>query len=108
MQTLGLDPSNSRSDSRLKSLFWPTVANQMDVDYLTTQGFWICFLVAVLTFILSVTSGGFGGIIEAVFFYWGGNGVRQRSRVAAACVFVLYSLESVFLARVTYAAGGSG
>jgi hypothetical protein len=61
MQTLGLDTSDSRSEGRLKSLFWPRVSSDMDVDYLTTQGFWICFFVAAVTLAVSVASGAYFG-----------------------------------------------
>jgi len=42
MQTLDLSGERKKSDGRLKSLFWPTVENAWDVDYLGQQGFWIC------------------------------------------------------------------
>ena len=41
MQTLGLTGEDKRSDGRLKSIFWPTVDNAWDVNYLGQQGFWI-------------------------------------------------------------------
>ncbi len=53
MQTLGLGTSDSRSEGRLKSLFWPSVRSDVDVDYLTTQGFWICFVVAAMTLVVA-------------------------------------------------------
>jgi hypothetical protein len=106
MQTLGLDTSDSRSDGRLKSLFWPSVRSDMDVDYLTTQGFWICFVVSLATLALSVISGAFFGILDALFFYLGGNGVRRRSMVAAVGVFVVYAASTFLIARDGYAAGG--
>jgi hypothetical protein len=31
------------------SLFWPTIRNDGDLDYLTEQGFWICFVVSVVS-----------------------------------------------------------
>jgi len=42
MQTLGLSDSTIRSESRLKSLFWPSIQSGADVDYLAVQGFWVC------------------------------------------------------------------
>ena len=39
---------SNRSDGRLKSIFWPTVENAWDVNYLGQQGFWICVIIAVL------------------------------------------------------------
>jgi hypothetical protein len=107
MQTLGLDPAPPRSDGRIKSLLWPTVANDTDVDHVTTQGFWICFTIAVVTLVISVVSGQYAGILDSLFFYLGGNGVRQRSRIAAACVFIVYALDTVVLGRsAAYRSGG--
>jgi hypothetical protein len=95
MQTLGLATSDSRSEGRLKSLFWPSVRSDMDVDYLTTQGFWICFFVAAMTLVIMVASGAYVGIVDSLFFYLGGNGVRRRSLVAAVCVFVVYAFGTI-------------
>ncbi|HEY1205782.1 MAG: hypothetical protein ABSH46_12320 [Bryobacteraceae bacterium] len=91
MQTLGLSDSTPRSESRFKSLFWPTIRNDVDLDTVTTQGFWICFLVAVITLVWCIlTRQVLVGVFDAVFFFLGGVGVRQRSRVAAVCVFGAY------------------
>src|SRR5215468_7035982 len=49
METLGLSESSARSDGRLKSLFWPSIQNGTDVDYLGTQGYWVCMIVAALS-----------------------------------------------------------
>lgn len=96
MQTLGLSDSTPRSESRFKSLFWPTIRNDVDLETVTTQGFWICFLVAAVTLGVSVFTGqAVGGAFESAFFFLGGTGVRQRSRVAAVCVFVAYLLGSL-------------
>lgn len=40
METLNLSDSTPRSESRLKSLFWPSIQNGADVDYLGTPGYW--------------------------------------------------------------------
>lgn len=47
MQTLGLSSESKRSDGPLKSIFWPTVDNAWDVDYLGRQGLTICTIVAL-------------------------------------------------------------
>src|SRR5271169_2999313 len=95
MQTLGLSDSTPRTESRFKSLFWPTIRNDVDLDTVTTQGFWICTLVAVFTLALSLFAGQpWAGAFESAFFFLAGLGVRQRSRVAAVCVFTAYLLSS--------------
>ena len=57
METLGLSGSAPRSDGRLKSLFWPSIQSATDVDYLGTQGYWVCTLIAVLSLVVLVATG---------------------------------------------------
>jgi len=97
METLGLSDSSPRSESRLKSLFWPSITTASDVDYLGAQGYWICLLVAVLSFgFLAMTGQAITGVATLLFYYFGGVGVRERSRYAAAVVFVMYALDALF------------
>lgn len=96
METLGLSDSTPRSESRLKSLFWPSIATASDVDYLGAQGYWICLLVAVVSFIfLAMTGQAITGGAILLFYYFGGVGVRERSRYAAAVVFAMYALDTL-------------
>jgi hypothetical protein len=97
MQTLGLSDSTPRTESRLKSLFWPSIQTAADVDYLGTQGYWVCTAVAVLSLVLMCAGGQpFFASITALFFYLGGVGVRERSRFAATIVLALYVAELPF------------
>jgi hypothetical protein len=105
MQTLGLSDSTPRTEGRLKSLFWPTITNDADVDYLTTQGFWVCALIAAMTFVLGflmhavlITS------LVAVYYLLAAIGVRQRSRFAALAAFLSYALAGFVALKYT----GSG
>lgn len=96
MQTLGLSDSTPRTESRLKSLLWPTVKNQWDLDYVTNQGFWICVLVGAITFVVGLfTPGGIFGLLDFTFYLLAGCGVRRRSRTAAVIALVFYSLSGV-------------
>ena len=96
MQTLGLADSTPRSDNRLKSLFWPSIQTATDVDYLGTQGYWICVLLAVLSLIFLVATGHIiAGICMFLFDFLSGVGVRQGSRYAAAMVLTLYLLDTL-------------
>lgn len=96
MQTLGLSDSELRTESRLKSLFWPSIRTATDVDYLGTQGYWVCALVAVVSFILSVvTNHPIAGFFVLVYYYFGGVGVREHSLYASAAVLAMYVLDSV-------------
>lgn len=92
MQTLGLSGSEPRSEGRLKSLFWPSVKTGSDVDYLGTQGYWVCAIVAVVAFALSfLTNHPIAGFFVLVYYYLGGVGVREHSGFAAMMVFVLFA-----------------
>lgn len=94
MQTLGLSSENKRSDGRLKSIFWPTVENAWDVNYLGQQGFWICLVIAIFQMILAALTGSplfmVLGAIAFVIFFLGGMGVREGSWPAAALVFTIF------------------
>jgi hypothetical protein len=97
MQTLGLSDSTPRSESRLKSLFWPSIQTGSDVDYLGAQGYWVCAVVAVFSFIILIASGNeISGVLVLLFYYLGGVGVWERSRYAAAVVLVMYVLDALF------------
>ncbi|MGA2570288.1 MAG: hypothetical protein ABSF23_07180 [Terracidiphilus sp.] len=95
MQTLGLSGESRRSDGPVKSIFWPTVDNAWDVDYLGHQGFWICAVVAVIQLAAGVLSGSpfimAIYLVTALIFFVGGMGVREASWPAAAMVFGLFS-----------------
>ncbi|MBZ5572395.1 MAG: hypothetical protein LAO09_11025 [Acidobacteriia bacterium] len=91
MQTLGISDSTPRTESRLKSLFWPSIQTGSDVDYLGAQGYWVCTVVSVLSFVFLVVSGQpISGIFVLLFYYLGGVGVRERSRYAATVVLLAY------------------
>ena len=105
MQTLGVSDAPPPSESRIKSLFWPSIKSGSDVDYLSIQGYWVCTIVAVMTFGLGLLGVGAArnaiqAIVLALFatiffllFFLGGVGVREGSRFAATIVFVVYALD---------------
>ena len=96
MQTLGLSNSTPASESRLKSLFWPSIQTGSDVDYLGAQGYWVCALAAVLSAVLLAISGQpTGSALIFLFYYLGGVGVRERSRYAAAVVLTMHVTNMV-------------
>src|SRR4051794_18492006 len=102
MQILGLSPSRPRTEGRLKALFWPTIRNDGDVDYITEQAFWICTIVAAFTLIFSIfmrslVLGGF----ECLFYFLAGAGARQRSRAAAISAFAAYLLGGFVIQKYT-------
>jgi hypothetical protein len=100
MQTLGLSGESKRSDGRLKSIFWPTVDNAWDVDYLGRQGFWICQLIAIVQLVGGIAAGNpvmLGiGIASTLIFWVGGMGVREGNWPAAALLFSIFFLGLLF------------
>src|SRR5215469_6041326 len=92
MQTLGLSDSTPRSESRLKSLFWPSIQSGSDVDYLAVQGFWVCTIVGVMSFLFLAVFGRqpITGFLVLVLFHLGGVGVREHNAFAAAVTLVYY------------------
>jgi|HubBroStandDraft_4_1064222.scaffolds.fasta_scaffold95906_2 hypothetical protein len=102
MQILGLSDSTPRTEGRLKALFWPTIRNDGDLEYITEQGFWVCFIVAVLTLVFNVfTRSLLLGGLDCLFYFLAGVGVRQRSNVAAITAFVAYVLAWFVIQRYT-------
>lgn len=100
MQTLGLSDSTPRTESRLKSLFWPAIQNDGDLDYVTNQGFWVCFVVAVVTEIFSAFAGHpFVTLLDSGFFFLAGLGMRMRSRAAAILAFSVYLMSGFVLGK---------
>jgi hypothetical protein len=97
METLGLSGSTPRTEGRLKSLFWPSIQNGTDVDYLGVQGYWVCAIVGVSSLVFNALSGQtIAGIFVLLYYYLGGVGVRERSRYAAIAVFVFYVVDMLF------------
>jgi hypothetical protein len=98
MQTLGLSDAAERSESRLKSLFWPSIQNGTDADYLWTQGYWVCSFVALASLIFVVLAGRpIFAIVLALFYHFGGVGVRERDLLAAVVVFALYAMDTLLI-----------
>ena len=104
MQTLGLSSESKRSDGRLKSIFWPTVENAWDVNYLGQQGFWICVIVGLLQALVGVFSGNpvllVAYVAMALVFLAGGMGVREANWPAAAMVFALFFCDILYTLAV--------
>ena len=96
MQTLGLSDSTTRTESRLKSLFWPSIQSGADVDYLAVQGFWVCTVVGVISLAgLTLAHQPIIGILVLLLFHFGGVGVREHNPYAAAVILIYYVVDSV-------------
>ncbi len=96
MQTLGLADASERSESRLKSLFWPSIQSGADVDYLSAQGYWVCTFVGLTSLIFVFLAGRpIFAIALFLFFHFGGVGVRERDFLAAVAVFAFYTMDTL-------------
>ena len=96
MQTLGLSDSATRSESRLKSLFWPSIQSGADVDYLAVQGFWVSTIVGAWSLVFLTLAGQpFTGILVLLVFHLGGVGVREHNLLAAAITLGFYFVDSL-------------
>jgi hypothetical protein len=104
MQILGLAESTPKPENRLKSLFWPRVRYQEDVDYIGVQGFWVCCSIAFFTLLLAFVVGIRFVIVDAVYFYLAGVGIRQRSRFAAVSALGVYLFSRIANLRLTHPA----
>jgi hypothetical protein len=101
VQTLGLSDSTTRSEDRLKSLFWPSIQSGADVDYLAVQGFWVCTIVGVLALIFfTLASQPISGLLIFLLFHLGGVGVREHNPFAAGIMLAYYLVE--FLASFVF------
>ena len=94
MQNLGLSDSTPHTQGRLKSLAWPSIESDYDVEYLTRQGFLICFSIAALSLLQMISLGPLA-MFAVVFYYLAGVGIRVKSQFAAISVFVVYLFEFV-------------
>jgi hypothetical protein len=101
MQTLGLSDSTIRTESRVQSLFWPSIQSGADVDYLAVQGFWVCTFVGGMSLVfLALARQPVTGILVLLLFHLGGVGVREHNPFAAAVMLVYYVVD--FLASFLF------
>jgi hypothetical protein len=101
-----LSDSTPRRESRLKSLFWPSIQSGADVDYLAVQGFWVCTAVGVISvaFVGILSHQLLNGFLIFLLFHLGGVGVREHNPFAAAVLPAYYTadlLAAVFFTLAT-------
>lgn len=96
MQSLGLSESPPKTENRLKSLLWPSIESGADVDYLGSQGYWICFAVAIVNLAVSlIAAHPIMAALSVLFYFLGGVGVRERDIYAAGMVFIVFVFQVV-------------
>jgi hypothetical protein len=93
MQTLGLSDSTPRTEGRLKSLFWPSIQSGADVDYLAVQGFWVCTIVGLMSFVFLFARQPIVAVLVFLLFHLGGIGVREHNPFAARVVLAYYVVD---------------
>lgn len=100
LQTLVLSGESKRSDGWLKSIFWPTVENAWDVNYLGQQGMLICVIIAIFRALVGLLCGDPVLLVTylamALVFLVGGVGVREANWPAAAMVFALFFCDILY------------
>src|SRR5262249_35928473 len=94
--------STPRPEKRWKALLWPEIRNDGDFDYVTEQGFWVCFVDAAFTLVIGLFTGSPGSaFFEFSFFFLAGIGVRQRVSVAGVSAVRAFLLSGFVLQRYT-------
>lgn len=95
MQTLGISDSTPQAENLLKRLFWPSIRSRSDVDTLGSQGYWVCAIVAVISFLSTTVAGHpIVGVLLLLYYYLGGVGIREHSRYAAFAVFAMFAMDT--------------
>lgn len=96
MQTLGISNSTPPSENRFKNLFWSSIQTAADVDYLGTQGYWVCTIVATISLgFLLIAGMPILAVTVFLFYYVGGVGVREHSVYAATVIFILFLADTI-------------
>lgn len=93
MSTLGLDGAPEKEDNLFRRLFWPS-DSPYELDTLGQQGLWVCVIVGSLSSAGMAMAGHPLLAVLNLLFYWiGGMGVRERSIAAAILVAVAFLLN---------------
>ena len=110
---LGLSASTPPTEGRLKSILWPSIRNQTDIDYLSRQGFWLCLIPAFQSLLFAVIYRRVHSIRVVflgyfLFYAFAAIGIRERDRFAALAAFVVFLLTLINYVRVSVAGASRG
>lgn len=98
MGYLGLDETPIKDDNLFQRLFWPS-DHAGETDQLGQQGFWVCWAVGSVSFLLMLARGHWLlALLTLLVFGLGGTGIREHSQPAAmliACIYWLNQLAGV-------------
>ena len=93
MGYLGLSGPVIKEDNLFQRLFWPG-DHAGEANALGQQGFWICAVVAIVSFVVLTIQGHLLiALLSLAFFGLGGVGVREHSTAAAILVAAAYLLN---------------
>jgi hypothetical protein len=95
MGYLGLSGDRIKEDNLFQRLFWPS-DHLGEVDSLGQQGFWVCILVATMSFIFVTVQGHWLiALLAFVFFVLGGIGIREHSTPTALIIAIAYVTDQM-------------
>ena len=95
MGYLGLDETPVKDDNLFQRLFWPS-DHAGETDQLGQQGFWVCWVVAGISFLLLLVQGHWLLAPFTLLVYgMGGIGIREHSQPAAMLVAIIYWMNQL-------------
>ena len=95
MGYLGLDETPVKDDNMFQRLFWPS-DHAGETDQLGQQGFWVCWAVAVVSFVVLMVQGHWLLAPFTLLVYGlGGIGIREHSQPAAMLVAIIYWMNQL-------------
>ncbi len=94
MQTLGISESTRQPEGRIKTLLWPSIHSDVDIETITRQGLWICFALALVTLVQGLLLGqGVEGLLGMIYLTTCAIGIRNLSKAAAVATLAFYLSE---------------
>jgi hypothetical protein len=95
VQTLGISDTPQKTDNWFQRICWPS-DSPYELSALSRRGFWMCIIVAVVSFVVLLVQGHviLAPLVLAVYAL-GGVGVREGSFAAANVIFLVYLVDNV-------------
>jgi hypothetical protein len=104
VDTVDLPPARPEP-SRLKTLFWPDLTDEIEIHDAARHGYYACLFICGSTLFVVLTGGvALAALVDIFFFLMAGFGIRQLSRLASVAGFVMFLVEKAAM----LAAGQAG
>lgn len=104
MQTLGLSDSTPKSEGRLRALFWPRMASEVDAATAAQNAMYAALAIGGLTVVAALAGlVARASILDALLLFVLALGIRQFSVTAsilATCLYVVEFVSSILSGRV--------